>query len=72
MHLRLRKCEKSPQTCGFAVAEHLLQFCGIEFKFAVPSSEKHITKRSSAIRNFAQKPITFRKHDIRLVVCTSE
>ena len=31
------------QTCGFAVAEHLLQFfgicgCGIEFKFAVPSS----------------------------------
>ena len=30
------------QTCGFAVAEHLLQFCGIcgcgiEFKFAVPS-----------------------------------
>ena len=32
------------QTCGFAVAEHLLQFCGIcgcgiEFKFAVPSSD---------------------------------
>ena len=31
------------QTCGFAVAEHLLQFCGIcgrgiEFKFAVPRS----------------------------------
>ena len=31
------------QTCGFAVAEHLLQFCGIcgcgiECKFAVPSS----------------------------------
>ena len=31
------------QTCGFAVAEHLLQFCGIcgcgiEFKFAMPSS----------------------------------
>ena len=31
------------QTCGFAVAEHLLQFCGIcgcgiEYKFAVPSS----------------------------------
>ena len=30
------------QTCGFAVAEHLLQFCGIcgcgiECKFAVPS-----------------------------------
>ena len=40
MHLRLRKCEKLPQTCGFAVAKHLLQFCGIcgcgiEFKFAV-------------------------------------
>ena len=27
------------QTCGFAVAEHLLQFCGIEFKFAVPRSD---------------------------------
>ena len=32
------------QTCEFAVAEHLLQFfgicgCGIECKFAVPSSE---------------------------------
>ena len=32
------------QTCGFAVAEHLLQFfgicgCGIECKFAVPSSD---------------------------------
>ena len=31
------------QICGFAVAEHLLQFCeicgcGIEFKFAVPRS----------------------------------
>ena len=31
------------QTCGFAVAEHLLQFCGIcgcgiQCKFAVPSS----------------------------------
>ena len=31
------------QTCGFAFAEHLLQFCGIcgcgiECKFAVPSS----------------------------------
>ena len=44
MHLRLRKCEKSPQTYRkLAVAEHLLQFCGIcgcgiEFKFAVPSS----------------------------------
>ena len=44
MHLWLRKCEKSPQTCRFAVAEHLLQFCricgcGIECKFAVPSSD---------------------------------
>ena len=34
------------QTCGFSVAEHLLQFCGIcgrgiEFKFAVPSSGKY-------------------------------
>ena len=29
MHLRLRKCEKLPQTyCKLAVAEHLLQFCG--------------------------------------------
>ena len=29
------------QTCVFAVSEHLLQFCGcgIEFKFAVPSSD---------------------------------
>ena len=32
-----------PQTCGFAVADHLLLFCGIcgcgiEFKFAVPST----------------------------------
>ena len=45
MHLRLRKCEKSPQTyCKLAdlrVAEHLLQFCGIECKFAVPSSGKN-------------------------------
>ena len=39
MHLRLRKCEKSPQTCGFSVAEHLLQFWEIECKFAVPSSD---------------------------------
>ena len=40
MHLRLRKCERLPHTCGFAGAEHLLQFCGcgIECKFAVPSS----------------------------------
>ena len=34
-----------PQTCGFAVADHLLLFCGIcgcgiEFKFAVPSTAK--------------------------------
>ena len=29
------------QTCGFAVAEHLLQFCGIECKFAVPSSDHY-------------------------------
>ena len=33
------------QTCGFLVAEHLLQFCGIcgcgiECKFAVPSTDK--------------------------------
>ena len=46
VHLRLRKCEKLPQTCGFAVAEHLLQFCGIfgcviECKFSVPSSAKN-------------------------------
>ena len=27
------------QTCGCAVAEYLLQFCGIECKFAVPSYE---------------------------------
>ena len=32
-----------PQTCGFAVADHPLLFCGIcgcgiEFKFAVPST----------------------------------
>ena len=32
-----------PQTCGFAVADHPLLFCGIcgcglEFKFAVPSA----------------------------------
>ena len=32
------------QTCGFAIAEHLLQFCGIcgcgiKYKFAVPSSD---------------------------------
>ena len=38
MHLRLRKLEKLPQTCGFAVTEHLLQFCGNESKFAVPST----------------------------------
>ena len=35
--------------CAFAVAQHLLQFCGIcgcgsEFKFAVPSSVSHIRK----------------------------
>ena len=34
-----------PQTCGFAVADHPLLFCGIcgcgiEFKFAVPSTAK--------------------------------
>ena len=28
------------QTCGFVVAGHLLQFCGIKCKFAVPSSGK--------------------------------
>ena len=32
-----------PQTCGFAIADYLLLFCrirgcGIEFKFAVPST----------------------------------
>ena len=42
-HLRLGKCEKLPQTCWFVVADHLLLFCGIrgcgiEFKFAVPST----------------------------------
>ena len=36
MHLRLRKCEKLPQTCGFA--EHFLQFYEIGCKFAVLSS----------------------------------
>ena len=49
MHLRLWKCEKSPQTCGFAVAEHLLQFCGIECKFAVPSSESLLTQDHSQV-----------------------
>ena len=39
----VRKVTANPsQTCGFAVAEYLLQFCGIfdggiECKFAVPS-----------------------------------
>ena len=36
-----------PQTCEFAVADHPLLFCGIcgcgiEFKFAVPSTDSHI------------------------------
>ena len=40
-HLRLWKWKKLPQTCGFAVADHPLLFCGcrIEFKFAVPSTD---------------------------------
>ena len=42
-YLRLWKCKKSPQTCGFAVADHPLLFygicgCGIKFKFAVSST----------------------------------
>ena len=35
-----------PQTCGFAVADHPLPFCGIcgcglKFKFAVPSTDNY-------------------------------
>ena len=40
-HLRLRKCKKLPQTYRkLAVADRLLLFCGcgIEFKFAMPST----------------------------------
>ena len=42
------------QTCGFAVAEHLLQFCGIcgcgiECKFAVPSSEHYYQTENQSI-----------------------
>ena len=41
--LSSRKCKKLPQTCGFAVEEHLLQFggifdCGIECEIALPGS----------------------------------
>ena len=44
-HLRLRKGKKLPQTYGFAFADHPLLFCGIcgcgiECKFAVPSTAK--------------------------------
>ena len=31
IHLLLQKCKKLPQTCGFAVTDHLLLFCGICF-----------------------------------------
>ena len=43
------------QTCGFAVAKHLLQFfgncgCGIEFKFAVPSTVNGTLTRSENLQ----------------------
>ena len=52
-HLRLRKCKKLPQTyrktSGFAFADHPLLFCGIyacgiEYKFAVPSTAYKTSK----------------------------
>ena len=47
------------QTCGFAVAEHFLQFCGIcgcgiECKFAVPSTD-HL-RRMIFIFNLIKTP----------------
>ena len=33
------------QTCGFAVADHQLLFCGIECKFAVPNTARTASKR---------------------------
>ena len=51
-HLRLWKCKKLAQTCGFAVADHILLFCGIcgygiEFKFAMPSTAEKPLKCSA-------------------------
>ena len=48
-----------PQTCGFAVADHLLLFCGIcgcgiEFKFAVPSTGATIFSTSKSAAQNAQ------------------
>ena len=44
MHFSVAEVQKVTanlsQTCGFAVVGHLFQFCGIVFKFAVPSSAK--------------------------------
>ena len=54
-HLRLQKCKKLPPICGFAVADHLLLFygirgCGIEFKFAVPSTANYIRSLKLCLR----------------------
>ena len=55
------------QTCGFAVAEHLLQFCGIcgcgiEFQFAVPSSARksmaEICGRAGRLRRTIKKKVS--------------
>ena len=57
------------QTCGFAVADHPLQFCGIcgcgiEFKFAVPSTglqllEKKLNKTQLRKKNLNYHRISF-------------